>query len=96
MDISGGGVSLLCGEHETELMPGKVFQDCRILLPGTGTLRVNLEVTNNIKFISHSGSVNTQVGCQFGRMDNQMSSMLQSYITRLQSEAMAKGLNNDR
>ncbi len=96
MNISGGGISLLCGEHETELLPGRVFQDCRISLPGIGTIRVDIEVRNSIKFTSRNGSVNTHVGCQFGRMDNQTSSLLQSYITRLQSESMVKGLSNNR
>lgn len=96
VNISGGGISLLCGEYETELLPGKIFQDCRISLPGIGTIRVNLEVKNSVKFTSHNGLVNTHVGCQFGRMDNQMNSLLQRYITRLQSESMAKGLSSDR
>ena len=95
LDISGGGLSLLCDEHETELLPGKVFQDCLISLPDTGKLRVNIEIKNNIKFTTRNELVNVRVGCLFVRMDNQTSSLLQSYVTRLQSESLTKGLSNN-
>lgn len=91
LDISGGGVGLLCGEHETELQPKSTFQNCQISLPGAGTIKFNIEVRNNVKFTAHNGSVKTRAGCQFVRMDNQMSSLLQSYITRLQSDSLVKG-----
>lgn len=95
LDISGGGVSLLCGEHETELLPKTTFQNCRISLPGVGTIRVNIEIRNNVKFTTHNELVNTRAGCHFVRMDNQTSSLLQSYITRLQSDSLTKGLSDD-
>lgn len=90
MDISGGGVGLLCGEHETDLQPGTVFQDCRISLPDTGTIKVDIEVRYNVKFSSRNDSVNTRVGCQFVRLSNEASSLLQSYITRLQSDILTR------
>ena len=86
LDISGGGFALLCGEHETELLPKTAFQNCLIVLPDAGTIKVNIEVRNNIKITARNESVTTRVGCQFIRLDNQMQSMLQSYITHLQSE----------
>ena len=95
VDISGGGLALLCGEHETELAPKTVFQNCLVALPDIGTIKINIEVRNNIKITARDDSVTTRVGCQFVRLDNQMQSMLQSYIVRLQSENLAKGLSND-
>lgn len=95
LDISGGGVCLLCGEHETDLYTKAVFQDCQISLPDTGAIRVNIEIKNHVKFTPRDGLVHTRVGCQFIRMNNQTSSLLQSYITRLQSELLVKGLSND-
>lgn len=95
VDISGGGLSLLCGEHETELLPKTTFQNCRISLPGAGTIKVNIEVKSNIKITARDESVTTRVGCQLIRLDNQVQSMLQSYIARLQSESLVKGLSND-
>lgn len=95
IDISGGGVCLLCGEQETDLYTKAVFQDCLISLPDSGTIRVNIEVKNHVKFTSRDGLVHTRVGCHFVRLNNQASSLLQSYITRLQSELLVKGLNNE-
>ena len=94
MDISGGGVSLLCAVHETELLPKAVFQDCRISLPGTGIIRVNIEVRNNIKFTSRNNMESTRAGCQFVRLNNQMSLLLQNYIAHLQSELLIKGIDD--
>jgi len=94
VDISGGGIALLCGEHENELRPGRTFKDCRISLPGAGTISVNIEVKNNIKFTTPNELVNTRAGCLFGRMDNQTNSLLQSYITRLQSDLLVKGVGD--
>lgn len=89
-DISGGGIGLSCGEHENELLPGKVYQDCRILLPDIGTLIATIEVRNGINFTTHNNVTYKRVGCQFVRLDNQMNILLQRYITRLQSETLAQ------
>ena len=50
MDISGGGVGLVCGEHEATLLPRKIFPDCQISIPEVGILTVTLEVRNGINF----------------------------------------------
>lgn len=89
-DISGGGLSLLCGEHETELLPKATFHNCLITLPDAGTIKVDIEVRNNIKVTARDESVTTRVGCQLIRLDSQMQPILQSYIINLQSESLVK------
>jgi c-di-GMP-binding flagellar brake protein YcgR len=93
-NISGGGVGvglgLLAEANETLLQPGKVFPGCRISIPGIGSLTVTLEVRGTIQFSTPYNAVHTYVGCQFIRMDNQTSVLLQRYITRLQSESLIK------
>jgi c-di-GMP-binding flagellar brake protein YcgR len=88
VDISGGGVGLLCGKDESVLLPGKTYQGCRISLPDTGILTANIEVRNGIIFTLHNDIVHKRVGCQFIRLDNQMTILLQRYITQLQTEAL--------
>ena len=95
MDISTGGIGLLCGEYEAGLQPKATFQNCRISLPDIGTIRVNIEVKNNVKFSAPNGATRTRIGCQFLRMDNQASLLLQSYVNRLQSESLAKDPSKD-
>jgi c-di-GMP-binding flagellar brake protein YcgR len=88
-DISGGGIGLLCEEHEAELLPEKVFPDCRISIPEVGVLTVTIEVKNGINF-STGAKVQKRVGCLFIDMNNQANILLQRYITRMQSENLVK------
>lgn len=90
LDISGGGIGLLCGEHESELIKGKTFQDCQVSLPDIGVINVTIAVRSNIKFTALNDAVNIHAGCQFINLNNQAHSLLQRYITRLQAEALAK------
>ena len=90
MDISGGGIALLCGEDETELQPGSIFQDCQIPLPGFGVLKATLHVKSNVKFTTRNDVVSVRKGCEFHHLNSQMNSLLQRYITYLQSEVLAK------
>jgi c-di-GMP-binding flagellar brake protein YcgR len=90
VDISGGGIGLLCGEHEEILLPKKVFPDCRISIPDVGILTVTIEVRNGINFTTSNEVVHKRVGCRFIHLDNRMNILLQRYITRLQSESLVK------
>ena len=90
VDISGGGIGLLCGEHEATLLPKKTFSDCQISLPDIGILTVTIEVRNGINFTTPNDVVHKRVGCRFIHLDNQMNILLQRYITRLQSESMVR------
>lgn len=90
VNISGGGIGLLCGEHETMLLPKKIFSNCKISIPDIGTLNVTIEVRANIKVTAPNHAVRTHVGCAFVEMDNQTSILLQRYIARLQSESLIK------
>lgn len=90
VDISGGGIGLLCGAHEGTFLPGKIFSDCRISIPDVGTLPATIEVRNDIDFTTANNVSHKRVGCSFVHPDNQMNILLQRYVTRLQSESMAR------
>ena len=90
VDISGGGVGLLCEENEATLLPNKIFPNCQISLPDIGTLTVTIEVRNGIDFTTPNKAVHKRVGCRFIRLDNQMNILLQRYITYLQSERLVR------
>ena len=68
----------------------KTFPDCRISIPNVGTLTGTIEVRYNINFTTPNNVINKRVGCRFIRKNNQMENLLQGYITRLQSESIAK------
>jgi hypothetical protein len=88
IDISGSGIGLLCGEHESTLVPNKVFPDCQISIPDVGILKVTIEVRTCINFHLHNNVVNKRIGCHFIGLENSSNILLQRYITRLQSECL--------
>ncbi|MBI3903701.1 MAG: flagellar brake protein [Nitrosomonadales bacterium] len=93
MDISGGGISLLCDEHETELRPGNIYPDCRITLPEVGVLTATLEIKNSANIDMPNGTVKKRLGCKFTSLNLQTNSLLQRYIMDLQSETLASQKN---
>lgn len=90
LDISGGGVGLLCNENDPDMVRGGFFEDCLITLPGTEEIKVALKVCGTFKFTMHNDVVKVCAGCQFISIDNQANALLQRYITRLQAETMVK------
>lgn len=86
VDISGGGIALLCGEHEETLLPEKIFPDCQIAIPDVGILTATIEVRNRMNFTTPDKVIHKRVGCRFINLNEQMDKLLQRYISRLQSE----------
>ena len=90
MDISGGGMALVCEEHDTELQAGEIYPDCHIFLPGIGVLTATIRVKNTFKITLHNGLVRERAGCEFVQLDGKMSILLQRYVDLLQSKDLAK------
>jgi c-di-GMP-binding flagellar brake protein YcgR len=90
VDISGGGIRLLCEENEAILLSDKTFPGCQISLPDADPLTVTIEVRNSITCNTPNNLLHRRVGCRFMHLDNQMNILLQRHITRMQSESMAR------
>lgn len=90
MDISGGGIRLLCNGDDATLLPNKTFTDCQISLPDEDTLTVNIEVRNSTHFTAANNEVYKRVGCRFVSLNNQTNIQLQRHINRLQGENVAR------
>ena len=84
MDISCGGVGLTCLESDTELTPGLSYPDCKIELPGIGTIKGTIEVKNLVELTSQSGTVYKRAGCEFKNLDGASIILLQRYVTNMQ------------
>lgn len=84
MDISGGGIGLTCTEHDTDLVPGQSYADCRIDLPEIGSIRGTIEVKNVVVLTTATGQTHKRAGCEFKNLDPSAAIMLQRYITHLQ------------
>lgn len=90
LDISHGGISLQCGEDETELVKGRIFEDCQIPLADIGVVTVTIEVRNETKFTARNNATYLRAGCKFTNPSAQTESLLHRYTTRLQADALAK------
>ncbi|MBU1775577.1 MAG: PilZ domain-containing protein, partial [Gammaproteobacteria bacterium] len=84
MDISIGGVALVCEENDIELKPGMVYEHCRIDLPGVGTLETAIEVKNAFEVTERNGKVKRRVGCVFVKPDGTTTMLLQRYVAQMQ------------
>lgn len=91
MDISGGGVALVCAAHETELQPGKIYTDCLITLPGIGAINTSVKVKNFFEITLRNGQISKRAGCEFIHLNGESTTLLQRYITQLQSELLVRG-----
>lgn len=86
VDISGGGVALICSETDTELEPGLAYSKCRIELPELGTVSGAIEVRTLVLLTSGTGLIRKRAGCQFKNLDSQAVMLLQRYVTNMQRE----------
>lgn len=84
VDISGGGVGLICAETEADLVAGASYPDCRIDLPEVGTINGTIEVRTLVLLTSASGHVHKRAGCKFRNLDGQSTILLQRYVINMQ------------
>jgi flagellar brake protein len=84
MDISIGGVALICEQTGVELQPGMVYEHCQIELPEIGTLEAAIEVKNTIEITDRSGKVKRRAGCVFVKLDGKTTMLLQRYVALMQ------------
>lgn len=90
MDISGGGIALVCETHETALLPGKIYESCRIQLPGIGTITATVKVKNSFEITLHNGLRSKRAGCEFTHLSGEAATLLQRYVVQLQSESFGR------
>lgn len=86
MDISIGGVALVCEESGVELKPGMVYEHCQIDLPGIGTLKTAIEVKNTFEITDRNGKVKRRAGCVFVKPDGKTTMLLQRYVAQMQQQ----------
>jgi c-di-GMP-binding flagellar brake protein YcgR len=89
MDISVGGIALVCKESNIKLEEGQTYPDCRIVLPGIGTLVVSIQVRNLFDVTTKNGVVIKHAGCEFIQLNGQMSMLLQRYIAQMQRQLVS-------
>ncbi len=88
MDISVGGVALVCEASGIELRPGMVYENCHIDLPEVGKVDATIEVKNSFEITDRSGKVKRRAGCVFVKPDGKTTMLLQRYVAKMQQTSM--------
>jgi c-di-GMP-binding flagellar brake protein YcgR len=87
MDISIGGVALVCTEDSVELKPGRAYLNCEIELPEIGTIIATIEVKNTFEVTDRNGEVKRRAGCVFIKPDGKTTILLQRYVAQMQQQS---------
>jgi c-di-GMP-binding flagellar brake protein YcgR len=86
MDISVGGIALVCKEQGVHLEEGEIYPDCQIDLPGIGMLTATLQVKNLFDVTSPAGNITKHAGCEFVHPDGPSGILLQRFVALMQSK----------
>lgn len=93
MDISIGGVALVCEASGIELQPGMRYENCEIELPDIGTVEATIEVKNTFEITDRNGNIKRRAGCVFVKPSGPTTMLLQRYVAQMQQasiQAIAK------
>lgn len=89
-DISCGGIAISDDGVALDDTIGTVYKDCRIPLPGVGTITTSLVVANSQQQTLLNDKKRRRIGCAFIELPNAMLNMVQRYIGKLERELNAK------
>jgi c-di-GMP-binding flagellar brake protein YcgR len=84
LDISCGGMSVTGHHAVIHFVPGTTYENCRIALPGIGTLETTVQVKNAFEVTLKNGLSRKRAGCEFIDMPEKMLAMIRRYIMKLE------------
>ena len=91
LDLSIGGVALMDNNGALRFRLGERHQGCRIALPETGNLTVDLEVRSVYETPLRNGRSFRRCGCKFINLQPAAESMIQRYIMQLELKRIGRG-----
>lgn len=89
-NVSGGGIAVLDEKKQLDPTIGRVYQDCRIDLPGGSLVVATLQIRNAQDITLANGKSVRRLGCLFLDLPKGMLIAVQRYITKLEREQNAK------
>lgn len=89
MDISIGGVALACETSGIELLPGMVYEHCKIELPEFGAIETAIEVKNIFETTDRQGKVKRRAGCVFVKLNGKTEMQLQRFVAKMEQQIAA-------
>jgi c-di-GMP-binding flagellar brake protein YcgR len=90
LDISCGGVGVADQHYAFHFEPGAILENCRIALPEIGELPVTLHVVNTFSVTLDDGITCIRAGCEFARMAEYQTSIVQRYVLDLERARNAR------
>jgi len=89
-DISCGGIALIDEKKVLDNTIGRLYEHCRLDLPGGPPLQVKLQVRNSTDLSLSNGRTPRKLGCMFVDLPKPALTAVQRYITKLERERNAK------
>ena len=90
LDISCGGMAVVDDHRKIALEPMATYENCRIAMPGIGTLEAIVRVKSAFEVTLKNGVACKRAGCEFVAMPEKMLVMAQRYIFKLERERTAR------
>lgn len=90
-DISGGGLGLYAPiEMLDDCLPGTLFTNCRLEIPGESVILVSLRARKAVEVSSNTERQHLRLGCEYVGLSSARLSMIERYITRVERERKAR------
>lgn len=90
LNISLGGMAIIDHHPEIDCEPGATHENCRVVLPGIGTLHATIRVKTTSDVTLKNGLNCKRCGCEFVAMPKKMLAMVARYLVKLERERNAK------
>ena len=92
IDISCGGIGVIDHHPVISFEPGIIYHDCRINLPGFGSITATIEVKTTYEITLKNGQLCKRAGCKFINLPTEMETMVQRFITKHEQERITPDL----
>lgn len=91
-NVSGGGVAIIDENCILDSTIGKIYENCRIDLPGGTLVVATLEIRNVQEIDRPNGKRVRRMGCLFVNLPQQMLAAVQRYIAKLERDHNARAV----
>ncbi|MES2534921.1 MAG: flagellar regulator YcgR PilZN domain-containing protein [Pseudomonadota bacterium] len=89
-NVSGGGIALIDETMALDDTVGRIYEQCRIDLPGASPIVTNLQIRNSRNVRLANGKTVRRLGCLFLDLPRPMMAAVQRYILNLEREQNAR------
>jgi c-di-GMP-binding flagellar brake protein YcgR len=89
-NVSAGGMAIVDEKKILDDTTGRIYENCKIVLPTGTAITATLEVRNSQEITLANGKAVRRLGCLFIDLPNPMLAAVQRYITKLERDQNAK------